>query len=294
MECHILGQLLGSTARAVSRDESELQRCPRPASPGDRAIGTHVSGICYKRRQSPVWNGDRQGMPASRRQFMLASAGMLALLPSTGLAAKPWVDKKPTEWSPADIDAVLNRSAWTRQVSPEFAADVLDSAGAKDGRHATAAEGLSDKRILPDFKVLVRWESGLPVRLARRNLSPAGYDDAHYMVSISRVPIAFMEALSTSGQAQRAGADSLDPYEKAGRIAQTSSLQRDGKASLQADHAYWSESDFESRIMISFSKGRQPIELTEREVTFVSRIGDLIIRAPFFLKEMVYRGKLEL
>jgi hypothetical protein len=149
-------------------------------------------------------------------------------------------------------------------------------------------------RSLPDFKVLVRWESGLPVRLARRNISPAGYDDEHYMVSISRVPMAFMEALSTGGQARRAGKDSPDQVEKAAQIAQMSSIHRDGKASLPADHAYWSESDFESRIMISFSKGRQPIELTEREVTFVSRIGDLIIRAPFFLKEMVYRGKLEL
>ena len=198
----------------------------------------------------------------------------------------PWWDKKPTEWSPSDIDTILHRSGWTRQASPEFAPDAI-------GTGSTAAQGLSDKRLLPDFKLLVRWESGLPVRLARK-MAPASNDGSHYMLSMSRLPMAFMQALSNGGRAGQGSAKSTDPAEMAARVAQFSFIRRDGKDPLPADQAYWSESDFESRIMISFSKGRQPIELTEREVTFVSRIGDLIVRAPFFLKEMLYHGKLEL
>jgi hypothetical protein len=224
---------------------------------------------------------------------MLASSSAMALFPLAGLAAKPWMDKKPLEWSPSDIDTILNRSAWTREVSPEFTPDAIDTGGGKTGRKATAAEGLADKRILTGFKILVRWESGLPVRLARRNAA-ANSDVDHYIVSMSRVPIALLAALSPGGQARQEGKDGLNTADIAARTAQFSSILRDGLDPIPADRADWLASDFESRIVISFSKGRQPIELPEREVTFVSRIGDLIVRAPFFLKGMVYRGKLEL
>jgi len=224
---------------------------------------------------------------------MLASSGVLAFFPPTGLAAIGWVDKKPTEWNPSDIQTILNRSPWTREAGLEFTPDAIDAGGGKTGRRATAVEGLRDKRTLTGFKVLVRWESGLPIRQARRPTSPASNDTAHYVLSISRVPMAFLAALSPGGQA-RPDATNGPNEEDVARIAQFSSIQRDGQDPIPADHADWSASDFESRIMISFSKGRQPIELPDREVIFVSRIGDLIVRAPFILKEMVYRGELEL
>lgn len=232
-------------------------------------------------------------MLGSRRDFILASSGALAFFPPLGLAAKGWRDKKPTEWSPADIDTILDRSGWTREAVPEFTPAAIESGDGKGGRKASAAEGLRDKRTLPEFKILVRWESGLPIRLARRTSAPVN-DTTHYALSMSRVPMAFMAALSTGGSGRQGAKDTPDLTDIATRVAQFSSIERDGKDPIHADQAYWMESDFESRIMINFSKGRQPIELTEREVTFVSRIGDLIVRAPFFLKEMMYRGKLEL
>ena len=111
---------------------------------------------------------------------------------------------------------------------------------------------------------------------------------------MSRVPIALLAALSPGGQARQDGKDGLNTADMAARTAQFSSIQRDGLDPIPADRADWLASDFESRIVISFPKGRQPIELPEREVTFVSRIGDLIVRTPFYLKGMVYRGNLEL
>jgi len=233
-------------------------------------------------------------MFGSRRHFLLASSGALALIPPAGRAAKAWVDKKPVEWSPSDIQTILNRSPWVREVSPEFTPDAIGSSGGKAGQPAAASRGLSDKRTLPEFKVLVRWESGLPVRLASKSTWAPNNDAAHYLLSMSRVPVAFLAALSAGGQAPRDGTAVPSQADMAERVARFSSIQRDGKDPIPADRADWLASDFESRIMISFSKGRQPIELPEREVTFVSRIGELIVRAPFFLKEMVYRGTLEL
>jgi hypothetical protein len=46
--------------------------------------------------------------------------------------------------------------------------------------------------------------------------------------------------------------------------------------------------------MISFSPGEHPIRIEDGEVALVSQLGTLVLHAAFPLKEMVYRGKLEL
>jgi hypothetical protein len=159
---------------------------------------------------------------------------------------------------------------------------------------ATAADGLRDKRTITEYKVLVRWESGLPVRLAHGIPSLPNDDVPHYILSVSRVPFAFAMALSPGGPAPHDGKEGPSRAEMAERIWQSSSLQLDGSASIRADHANWAESDFEASTMIYFPQDRQPIGPSEREVTFVSQIGALVVRASFHPKEMIYLGKLEL
>ncbi len=228
-------------------------------------------------------------MFGSRRQFLLASTGVLACLPG-GRAAETWMDKKPSEWDSDDIQTILSHSGWARVTSPELTPSSL-RAGEKKGKRVAAAEGLRDKRTLTDFKVLVCWESGLPVRLARKAISPSGDTAPHYVLSMSRMPIAFMSALVGGG---KAGKESADKQEIADQILKTSSLQREGKNPIPADRANWVESEFEPRVVISFPQDRQTIEFADRTVTFTTQIGTLVIRALFPLKDMFYRGNLEL
>jgi hypothetical protein len=157
----------------------------------------------------------------------------------------------------------------------------------KNGKRVTAAEGIRDKRTLTEFTVLVRWESGLPVRLARKTTSIPEYAAAHYVLSVSRMPIAFMAAMA--GGAQAKDRDML-----AQQMLQSSSLQIAGRAPIPADHTEWTESDFEPRITISFPAGRQPVASSDGIVTFVSQMGFLLLRVSFPLRKMIYRGKLEL
>ncbi len=228
-------------------------------------------------------------MFGSRRQFLLASTGVLAW-PPAGLAADTWMDKKPAEWDSDDIQTILTKSGWARYTSPELTPASL-RAGEKKGKRVAAAEGLRDKRTLTDFRVLVCWESGLPVRLARKSISPPGDTAPHYVLSMSRMPITFMAALVGGG---KAGKESADKQEIANQILKTSVLQREGKNPIQADRADWVESEFEPRVMISFPQDRQTIEASDRTVTFTTQIGTLAVRALFTLKDMFYRGNLEL
>jgi hypothetical protein len=222
----------------------------------------------------------------TRRRFLCACSGVLTLFPTTGHAADAWMGTDPAQWVPADILAILNRSSWVKGVNPELSPAWLRSLE-KSGKRVAAAEGVRDKRTLTDFTVVVRWESGLPVRLARKSTSVPEYAAAHYVLSVSRMPIAFMAAMV-------GGAQATDRETLAQQILQTSSLQSGGKAPIPADHAEWAESDFAPRIMISFLQGRQPIEPSDGRATFVSQMGFLLLRASFPLRKMVYRGKLEL
>jgi len=218
----------------------------------------------------------------SRRHFLGACSGVLTLFSGTGHAADEWMSTHPEEWTPADIQAILNRSSWVKGVYPELSPAWLHSLE-KGGKRIVAAEGIRDKRTLTEFTVLVRWESGLPVRLARKSANLP----EHYVLSVSRIPLDFIAAMAGTGQPK--------DREALGRqMLQTSSLQWGSIAPIPADQAAWTESDFEPRITISFPRGAQPPKASDRAVTFASQIGYLLLRVSFPLRKMIYRGKLEL
>jgi len=219
----------------------------------------------------------------TRRDFLVASTGVVALFRSVGRSAGTWEDRNPPEWTPEDIQIILNHSAWTREVALE-----ITPAAAAPGR---ATSNQKQGRGVPiEFKALVRWESGLPVRLARR----AAPVPAQYQLSINRLPLTFIEQTSGSGMVHRDQGESVMTPEVAARIAQNSFLQRNGKVPILANHAEWIEADFSPRVVIFFPLGADPISPEDREVSLVSQVGNLGVRARFVLKDMVYRGKLEL
>lgn len=224
----------------------------------------------------------------TRRDFLTASCGVLGLFPALGHAADAWANMIPAEWTPEDIHAILNRSPWSREVDLE-----LDPAWAPRAR-ARAKSTRRDNRLQTEFRVLVRWESGLPVRLAR---DPNWLPDSgvgQYQLSVSRLPLAFIEQSSGSGPARRSQGEGLLTAEMTDRIARSTSLQINSKAPIRATHAEWMKAEFSPRIMISFSPGEHPIRIEDGEVALVSQLGTLVLHAAFPLKEMVYRGKLEL
>jgi hypothetical protein len=214
----------------------------------------------------------------TRRELLLTSL----ILPRLTRAAARWLDRKPAEWTPDDIQTVLNRSAWVHEVPFEFS--VSDEPTTKKSKQA---EGRLSR--VTDFTVLVRWESGLPVRLARRtaSLPDAGMD--HYVVSVSRLPVAFLADASGHHLDQ-----SLIKADIATQLAASTLIERSGKSAIRAAHAEWLEADFSPRVVVSFPPSQERIELTDWEAIVVGQIGPLTFRAPFPLRPMVYHGKLEL
>jgi hypothetical protein len=212
----------------------------------------------------------------------------LAISPRFGYASATWEDRNPWEWTPQDIQAVLNRSAWVREVSLEIATQNESPSGAKP-KTARQTHGMPSQ-----FKSVVRWESGLPVRLARKTATLPDKGAGQYILSISRLPLEFIEQTSSNGTISHGREAGLDKTALAERVTKGTTLQRLGKDSIAANHAEWVESDFSPRVVIFFPLGAKPIQMDDREVDLVSEFGGLVVRAKFSLKEMIYRNKLEL
>ncbi len=215
-------------------------------------------------------------MSRTRRDFLIACS----VLPQLAGATARWLHEKPSNWRPDDIEAILNHSAWVREAPLE-----MDPATAGSAKKVKQGQGLPT-----DFTVLVRWESGLPVRLARGKTSLPGEQLDHYEVSVSRLPLAFLAAIS----GRKPGED-LGSAEVAVLLAKSTTIERTGKDPLRAEHAEWINADFSPRISISFPRPQKdPIQLADWDVAVVGRIGMSMFRARFPLRPMVYRGKLEL
>ena len=219
-------------------------------------------------------------MSLTRRNLLMLSSGLALSAPHLAFGAPRWATRNPSEWTPEDIDDVLNRSAWVREVQLAMPDPTPNNAGAALGA------------IPSEYKAVVRWESGLPIHLARRARSRPG-GDSGYVLSLSRLPIEFATAI-TGGAARRQNRENVRTPETAAAIAKTSTLQREGKTPLPATRAEWWDADVTSRLMLYFEAGQPPIQLADKEVALVSTIGSLRLVARFYLKQMVYRGKLEI
>ena len=222
----------------------------------------------------------------SRRRFLRACAGACVLLPATGHAGDAWTQIDPSQWTPADTQTILERSPWVKGVNPELSPDWLRSLE-KNTKLVPSAEGIRDKRILSELTVIVRWESGLPVRLARHSGTEPAYVPDHFVLSVSRVPTSFMAAMAGDSQ-------SKDKALLAQQMLKSSSLTLGAKPPIPAEDAEWALSDFESRLMLSFPQGRQTVESSDGVATFACQMGFLLLRASFPLRRMIYRGKLAL
>lgn len=216
-----------------------------------------------------------------RREVLRLSLGLGGYAVRQLHGEDKWPEKKPEEWTPADVQTILNDSAWVRQARLLMDSSALADRAERDSR-----------RVPTEFAAIVRWESGLPVRLARRAASSSG--TPQYLLSISRLPLPYMGGMSGRQPGRAAIDEGIIRNEIATQLAQTARIERPGKDQIAATGAVWLEIAFAQAILISFPHGPQPISLQDGEVTLAARAGSFTLSTRFPLHSMVYRGKLEL
>lgn len=140
---------------------------------------------------------------------------------------------------------------------------------------------------MPEMKVTVRWESAKPVREAQRLSADAA---SNYVVSMNGLPMMGGGMRGPAGGA--ADADERLAQMQA-RLQQSTSLTVKGKAPL-VPQAINMDASGKGAIVFLFPREDHPIKVQDKEVLFNTRIGPLEVKTRFPLKEMVYRGNLEI
>ena len=202
-----------------------------------------------------------------------------------------WESKDPKDWTDDERKQILTNSPWARlaQVKYNSGASGLGMMGMNGsrrgggGRMPTATQGTTDTKDAPPlpthYDAVVRWESALPIREAVKVKSK---DDpaANYILCVTG-------DLPMLGKASNDETD--DEYaQRLEMLKQYTKLEKRG------DPIYLVRCGYSKDGALFYFERNDLITTHDGSVTFVTKLGPLDIKCKFSVKEMVYRGKLEL
>jgi hypothetical protein len=232
----------------------------------------------------------------TRRNALLAAFGLPAALRPVRAAAKPfWEEKDPKDWTSAEVEQMLTQSPWATPAhisvfsgpggesglprSDPFGNNRTARASGRGGnaRGGGRAAAPSEASV-GKFHAVARWESARPISSASKTRN----EDAsrfYILALIGDLP-------------DLAGSDDDDPAARQQRgqmMREATRLERKGESPIYLDRLQ----PVTGGDLFYFSR-LEPIKASNKELTFTTRLGPLEIKAKFALKDMLYRGKLEL
>ena len=210
-----------------------------------------------------------------------------------------WKNRPIKQWDVEDAMQVLTESPWAKSVAPQWVRDLSPAERRDSGNweadigHGVGLEGIIDMfdseglataiaraHAKPDpGRVLVRWESGRPVRAAEQMLAdpeaPAVDGDSYYAIAVHKIPTPKRWNIEKE-------------------LKGIAALKRPRKKDLQP-----------SRVIILRKEGGlatvvylfpRSVEITKRDgkVVFQAQIGRLVVTRIFSTDEMQIQGQLEL
>jgi len=236
------------------------------------------------------------------------------------IAAEFWDQKPPAEWSAKDTDKLMTKSPWAKRASvdtgrgpaafsgPATPRGDAPMGGGRSGGPQGGAGQMDDGGAGPGGgpgggaapEALVRWESARPILDAQKRELPEAFQGS-YAISVTGFPLGGgPRPGGAPGGPGGAGPGAGGGFNLEGmRAAQqasfekakeTTRLERKGKDPIHASVI----SQNGRALVILFPRGAQPIDLDDKEVTLVVQVGLPTMKVKFNLKDMVYKGKLEL
>ena len=221
----------------------------------------------------------------TRRSALLASIGLPAAVAALGAAAKDfWEEKFPEDWTPEEIKRILNASPWAQSAAVKFNGGPGGTAGFSAGGYYSPGdqvqyEGAHAEKSPGAFHAVARWESAKPICAAHK-ASPDGASNFYMLSLTGDFPD---EAKPRDGEEPSAAVQRLDMLRASTR------LERKGDSPIYLDHMQ----SINGGELFYFSH-LEKIMPANKELTFSTKMGPLEFKAKFVLKDMVYRGKLEI
>ncbi len=222
-------------------------------------------------------------------------------------AADPaWLSKDLPAWTEADAKEFLAVSPWVKTVKPALLPG-LSEWQRRDGGNMTAEGGGKNAGLeLNDLtgihakdrepgkidldangiprKIIVRWESALPVRTAQmkaKNEDAPDLDGEDYAIAVYDVPL-------------KGAMYNVDLKALAGMLKRNAEIKEDGKKDLKPTRVSVRQNGSSIATLIFFFPRSAHISLADKRLEFVALVGRLYLAQYFFPSEMTIHGKLEL
>ncbi len=253
-------------------------------------------------------------MLQTRRRLLEAATVWPALHALQAARQEFWESKDPADWSSDEKQILLGRSPWAREGIVRFEVErkragaagsyegVARPGGGVPGANPGSTPGAvtsvpigerpppvpsTDTGQSVQFRVLARWESAKPVRLAGGPALPEGTAQ-FYVIRLQGMPL-------LPPRKGRDGESVPNPNEGTiEAIKQNSRIERKGKAAISCAHLLTGSGDAATELLLFFARGADPITVGEKAVTLESRFGPFHLSLKFMLKDMMYKGALAL
>jgi hypothetical protein len=242
--------------------------------------------------------------------MLAAGAGVQSQLKLFAASSDFWNKKEPAEWSSEEIDKLVTKSPWARQVNAASAAisrpysgsggmgdpGIGGGGGGYPGGGMGGGRGRSGGDAMPvSFTATVRWESAKPIQEALKAPLPEGLAGA-YVISVSGVPVVVPGRQHTdSGDTESTVSKGLsdDVLE---RIKELTYLEPKGKSPAQPSVVRKGAitSSGTPTLLFGFPREVLPLTVDDKEVVFTTQLGKIEIRTKFNLKDMMYHKELAL
>ncbi len=211
----------------------------------------------------------------------------LAVVAYTVLVAAEFWDEKPfSSWSDREITRMLTDSPWARTITAPLPPQIAPSgdAGGRGGRGVGDDFGPGPRRVrlsiswrsaLPIKQALVRRQGGTNDTLSAEQQTFLTQQEPFYVVGVLGIPLQFART----------------PLEA---ILAESELRRDRRPPIRADDVTLRQEGTALLLLVAFPREDDAVTLDDREVEFVTRLGDFRIQRKFRLRDMVFNGTLAL
>jgi hypothetical protein len=232
---------------------------------------------------------------------------LFGLIPCSAIlliAVEPvWKDKPIASWTEEDARQILEYSPWAKTVTAGIARRQTEDERREGGNMGQPTgvgfDGVDDKRrTLPNIgnpfavdkatgpkgpliRLLVRWESALPIRAAEfkaHEAQPPTLSDNGYSIAVYGVPVSYAKG---------------DPTSLGKPLKESALLKREGKKDVQPSSVEVFQLDNSVVVVYQFPLSAE-ISKKDGVVEFSALIGRLQVSQHFLVEDMQFQGKLEL
>jgi hypothetical protein len=252
-------------------------------------------------------------MIRTRRQWLQAATMLPACLALRAKRNEFWNSKDPATWSNDEKQLLLGQSPWAqegfvrmeegknRRTSPGYGNNGRLGGDMPDTRPGVPPGGVRSVPFgeapppppNPDpghpvqFRVLARWESAKPVRLAGGPELPE-LTGQFYVIRLRGLPLMPPPKTKPEEVAPNPNEDMLRA------IQQGSQLERKDKPGIPCAHLFTGSGDAATEVLLFFPRGADPIQVADKLATLESRFAPFHLSVKFPLKDMMYKGELAL